>query len=1003
MELFLQNVPSHLSDDRLRVELEPYTEALGIQDWICEKPNKKPHAWIVLSEDDGNKFLKKHESTLSVPQQPKIFQDAKGLSQSKTKTIANLHLLKMPILVKKSNRKVDKFLLQALEYQKDQRKQAAENHSQNNSKDSKVSKKKNNSNDSNDSTINTPIRDISCGKNIFTNESDTLVFVQQSYINVKGMAKFGRRNLILKLGNEFRIDIAYDAIQDLVAGASDNSLILVLIEAPRFYKMQPYAPAQSAYPSHVMKWERQTHISTWPGHDKYVANCLVYQITLTSHYMETLDTLMSRNVIAITRQNLPVLRHPKPFEEDYTTSMSRFEASIESAGALGRANLLPFVILFQLQALVWNNYLHPAIATRLLRLMTTIARDCKRSGTPLPFTTDALKRLFQKIPYPCPGVEPRDLSEEELALAVMEIERSLRNEHQTRTLYYGSQLHRHQAWILKAMVTPTRITLHGPDAESMNRVLRMFPNHLDHFMRVIFGDEDGQDLALTPNVKNTMVFERYRKILKEGIQVAGRKFEFLGFSHSSLRSHSAWFVAAFIDDSMTLQNNDTIIKSLGDFSEIRVPAKCAARIGQAFSETPYAVPILKCGIKIDYIDDVKTADGKRVFSDGVGTISWDAVEEVWEQLPKASPEATCFQVRLGGIKGMLSLDSRLNGKVICVRKESMEKFPSKDQTEMGICDTASKPMRAFLNRQSIKILEDMGTNSEWFVDQQNKALNALRNVTATAANTSAFLKSQMVGTTAGLPRLIRYLSTIGIDYRREKFMKSVVDHTILRELRLLKHKARIPVDKGVTLFGVMDETGFLEEGQIYVTFDESYDSAQGRVKRSLKDGIILVTRSPALHPGDIQSARMRTPPQGHPLRNLKNCVVFSQKGSRDLPSQLSGGDLDGDLYNVFWDPSVIPQEKFSPADYPRVKPPELDRAVTRDDIADFFVNFMEADILGLIAHRHQMMADYCDEGTVSLNCVTLAEMHSTAVDFSKTGIAVKIQDMPKAPRMRPDL
>jgi hypothetical protein len=219
----------------------------------------------------------------------------------------------------------------------------------------------------------------------------------------------------------------------------------------------------------------------------------------------------------------------------------------------------------------------------------------------------------------------------------------------------------------------------------------------------------------------------------------------------------------------------------------------------------------------------------------------------------------------------------------------------------------------------------------------------------------------------------------------------------------LKHKARIPVDKGVTLFGVMDETGFLEEHQIYVAFDESYDNIQGRVKRSLKDGNVLVTRSPALHPGDIQLARMRTPPPGHPLRNLKNCVVFSQKGSRDLPSQLSGGDLDGDLYNVFWDHEGIPKKYFSPADYPRVKPPELDRAVTRDDIADFFVTFMEADILGIIANRHQMLADYGDEGTLSTNCVELAEMHSTAVDYSKTGIAVKYQDMPKPPRMRPDL
>jgi hypothetical protein len=836
---------------------------------------------------------------------------------------------------------------------------------------------------------------------MFTGDSDTLVFVRQNSLDVKGVAKFGRRTLTLTLLQDYRIDISYDTIQDLVAGASDTSLTLVLIETPRFYAKQ--VQAQFGYGSQFTKWERQSHLGIWPAHEKYVAHCLVYQITLASHYMETLENLRSRDIIAVTRQNLPVLKNPRPFEEDYSTCMSKFEGSIRSAGAPGRTRLLPFVILFQLQALVWNNYLHPVTATKMLEIMETVAKDCKRSGDALPFTTDSMKQLFQKIPYPCPGVEPQDLFAGELVAIVIEAELKLRAEDQTRTLHYGAKLPNHQAWVLKAMVTPTRITLHGPDPENKNRVLRMFPKHSDYFLRVIFGDEDGQDLALTSNVKNSMIFERYRKVMKDGIQIAGRKFEFLGFSHSSLRSHSAWFCAAFVDDAMARQSNETIIKSLGDFSDIRIPAKCAARIGQAFSETPFAVPIFERGIEIKYILDVKTEDGKRVFSDGVGTISWDAMEEVWDYLPKASTEATCFQVRLGGIKGMLSLDSRLKGKVICVRKESMMKFPSNDQTTMGICDTASKPLRLVLNRQTIKILEDMGTNSEWFIDQQNKALAILRNVTTTAANTSTFLKYQLVGTNVGLPRLIKYLSTIGIDYRREKFMKSVVDHTILRELRLLKHKARIPVDQGVTLFGVMDETGFLEEGQIYATFDESHDSIQGRVKRSFRDGRVLVTRSPALHPGDIQIAQMVSPPQGHALRNLKNCVVFSQKGSRDLPSQLSGGDLDGDLYSIFWDPYVIPNQSFPPADYPRVAPQPLDRVVTRDDIADFFIKFMETDILGLIATRHQMVADIRDEGTVSADCIKLAEMHSTAVDYSKTGIPVTIQEMPKAPRMRPDL
>ncbi|KAL7810798.1 RNA dependent RNA polymerase domain-containing protein [Trichoderma aethiopicum] len=985
MEVHLDNVPMGLTDDQLRNELEPHIKALGIRDWHCEKPRGKAHAWVTfLNEVEGERFLQKHGKVAMSPTQPRAPPIANGRFQSRTKHMARLELLKTPIFVKRSRNKADDTILHHLRIQKDERKSVEQK---------PVAVDRNPKAPS----ISTNIRHIACGKNMFDQESDALVFIEQCSLDQRGTAKFGRRALMLSFSgaHDCRVDFPYDIIQDLVAEASDASMTLVLTEAPRFYVRVP-----ATYPSRSpTKWMRRTALDMWPAHGRYVAHCLVYRITLSSHYLDVLEGLRSRNLIVVTRQHLPVRRNPRPHEEDYTTCMSAFEGSIHSASA-SRTRLLPFVVLFQLQGLVWNNYLHPATALKMLEVMDRVAKDCKGSNMRLPFTADSMKTLFQKIPYPCPGTDSQDLSPEHLVASVVETEEVRREEDPTRTAPYGPSLPDSQTWVLKAIVTPTRIMLHGPDAENKNRVLRMFPRHSDYFLRVIFCDEDGQDLAMSSNVINSAIFERYRKIFKDGIQAAGRKYEFLGFSHSSLRSHSAWFCAPF-SDNLQQHNNGSIIKSLGDFSEIRIAAKCAARIGQAFSETPYAVDILKCDIGIKYIPDVKTEDGSRVFSDGCGTISWDALEEIWDHLPMTSAP-TCLQVRLAGIKGMLSLDSRLKGKVICIRKESMMKFPSNDQTMLGICDTASKPLRLVLNRQTIKILEDMGTNAEWFMDQQNKALDVLRKVTATAANTSTFLEYQLVGTTVGLPKLIKYLSKIGVDYRRDNFMKTVVDHTILQELRLLKHKARIPVDQGVTLFGIMDETGFLEEGEIYVTFDDQYDKLQGRVKRSLKDGFVLVTRSPALHPGDIQSAQMRTPPPGHPLRDLKNCVVFSQKGTRDLPSQLSGGDLDGDLYSVFWDPYVVPKQVYPAASYPRVSPTSLDRAVTPDDIADFFVNFMEADILGIIANRHQVYADFRDEGTLHRDCTELAGLHSTAVDYSKTGIPVSLQDLPKPPRMRPD-
>nr|OQO31968.1 hypothetical protein B0A51_00309 [Rachicladosporium sp. CCFEE 5018] len=178
-------------------------------------------------------------------------------------------------------------------------------------------------------------------------------------------------------------------------------------------------------------------------------------------------------------------------------------------------------------------------------------------------------------------------------------------------------------------------------------------------------------------------------------------------------------------------------------------------------------------------------------------------------------------------------------------------------------------------------------------------------------------------------------------------------------------------------------------------------SASGGKHVLVKDGIII-TRSPAMHPGDIQRVNAVNVPQDSPLQSLHNVVVFSQHGKRDLASQLSGGDLDGDLYNVIYDDCLIPPITYQAVEYPRVKARELDRPVTAKVMSDFFVQFMQSDQLGMFCNVHQQLADQSGSGTLDLRCIKLASMASTAVDFSKTGIPVNIAECPKHPRERPD-
>jgi hypothetical protein len=232
---------------------------------------------------------------------------------------------------------------------------------------------------------------------------------------------------------------------------------------------------------------------------------------------------------------------------------------------------------------------------------------------------------------------------------------------------------------------------------------------------------------------------------------------------------------------------------------------------------------------------------------------------------------------------------------------------------------------------------------------------------------------------------------MGVKWAADRFLRVAVETTALLELRQLKYRSRIPIPApaGYTLYGIMDETGVLREGEIFCIVDvPAYMPGGGTGKKVLTAPRVTITRPPPLHPGDVQIAAAVAVPADSPLMALSNCVCFSQHGARDLPSMLSGGDLDGDLYNVIFDPKLLLQRTEEAADYPRLAPRDIGRAVTRDDLTDFFIDFMENDRLGYIAILHLALADQHPEGTLHPDCVKLADLHSTAVDFAKTGIPV---------------
>ncbi|KAL3458071.1 RNA dependent RNA polymerase-domain-containing protein [Aspergillus heterothallicus] len=956
MEVFLHNLPVDLTEHGLKQQLAPFMKALAIDDYSCDKPKKKRIGNITfLKSSDGRRFLAMHGETRL---------------QNQTRPISNLRLLGTPVFCQLSKREPHEYALRALAHNSNERYHPTH-----------VVEELGNS-------ISFTMIRSSCGYTTFVN--DEFLYVPEVQWEKPGIVTFKKRSLEVKLETTHLVKVPFNTIIEIV-WTSAGSLLVTLSSVPLFFynnlgqttlglNLKTATSVSHSLPS------RSRIPSLGLSHSDFVGQCLVYNFQVIPHNMQTKIEQLKECAFTMTRFHFNTM-----YKGDFQTQLKALK---EELGQHTRDGSLPFPILFQLQGLVYNAYLPPATVRALTKRLAGVFKAKKQAGQ-RQISVNSMKKLFNLIDWPSPFGDPGEFSVDGLLTAILDSEQDLRDGViQADSLSRPSPNLTH---IFRIMVTPSRITLHGPEVEPMNRILRRFPNHHEYFVRVQFADENGQDIHFNSRVNNDEVFARFKTVLGSGFQIAGRTYTFLGFSHSSLRSHSAWFSAPFVDDSENLQTYFSIIKAIGTFTKITCPAKCAARIGQAFSETPFAVNLKDNDISVWKIKDVESEDRSRVFSDGVGTLSWDAVKIIRTVLPMKKGVPTCFQIRMGGVKGMLAVDIKLKGTQIRVRP-SMIKFDTSDMRDVEICDVGSKPIPLVLNRQVIKILEDMGVPDRWFSKLQGLRVDELRKATATTKNTAKFLRGQDVAECIRLYRFFQLVNSLQLNYKEDPFLRAVVEAMILRELRLLKHKARIPVKQGITLYGIMDETGFLEENEVYVT----YDTMQGRFASPPGYCRLFVTRSPALHDGDIQYVYNRRAPQGHPLTKHKNCIVFSQKGKRDLPSQLSGGDLDGDLYNIIWDPDAVPTQVFAPADYPRVTPVDIGRRVEREDMAEFFVDFMQSDRLGVIATKHMILADQMEIGTSHSDCKKLAELHSTAVDFSKTGVPVKFEDMPMMNRYRPD-
>lgn len=139
--------------------------------------------------------------------------------------------------------------------------------------------------------------------------------------------------------------------------------------------------------------------------------------------------------------------------------------------------------------------------------------------------------------------------------------------------------------------------------------------------------------------------------------------------------------------------------------------------------------------------------------------------------------------------------------------------------------------------------------------------------------------------------------------------------------------------------------------------------------------------------------------------------LCSHIGKRPLPSCLGGGDLDGDEYVVTERHDLRPTRTCDPANYEPAKRRLLDHESTMNDVADFVAEYISSDVsvglltscivtnvfqtLGIIATNWLVTVDQSDRGIFDKDCMLLAELHSDAVDYPKTGEPVPLDKLPR--------
>ncbi|CAE8642784.1 unnamed protein product [Polarella glacialis] len=370
-------------------------------------------------------------------------------------------------------------------------------------------------------------------------------------------------------------------------------------------------------------------------------------------------------------------------------------------------------------------------------------------------------------------------------------------------------------------------------------------------------------------------------------------------------------------------------------------------------------------VTIQACEDVERAG--YCFTDGCDKISRNLALQLAKDLNLDSCPCI-WQVRYCGhghiCKGILLVDQSLVGDKLVFR-ESMKKATIAGELEsladrLGIISWSRPHAMARLSNQALALLSSsvleavLESLHETHLSVVSRAAEcpAAALVLLGQMRKLALWKKLKSACSAATPRAYQELLDLHADMLQGEGSKLQV---------------HIPIADSRILYGACDPELGLKEGTCLVQVSLG-------TERVNVTGPVIVYRSPSYNPGDIRVLEAVDVPGCE----VVDCILFSEEGLRPAADTMSGGDLDGDQFAVFWDHRLVRFSKeigeAAPLDY---QPPRSSSVTDSRDVIAYIAK-SEQTLLGRIDCLFWRYA--AAEGVASEACKELAEIFSRAVD-----------------------